>query len=104
MTPHEIDDDERQKHHSQQRELVRSSQQLGELHWRSSAAWWRANTASGARPVLLAKRWGGEEIFPSGRTRSISSMRGGGKKNTPRENRSPSLTTQTRTPKESNPI
>src|SRR5206468_4792784 len=102
MTPHEIDDDERQKHHSQQRELVRSSQQLGELHWRSSAAWWRANTASGSSPVLVAKRWESEEILPSGRSSSIRSMRCVGKKTTPGEICSPSFTIETRSSNEAN--
>src|SRR5437660_9197557 len=104
MTPHEIDDDERQKHHSQQRELVRSSQQLGELHWRSSAAWWRANTATGCRPGLLAKRWESEEILPSGRSSSIRSMRCVGKKTTPGETCSPSFTIETRSSNEASSI
>ena len=102
MTAHEIDNNERQKHHAQERELVRSSEQLGELHCWSSVIRWRENTETGSKPVLAAKRWESEGIFPSGKSSSIRSIRCVGKKTTPGETCSPSFTIETKSSNEAN--
>src|SRR2546430_15005418 len=104
MTAHKIDNNERQKHHAQERELVRSSEQLGELHCWSSVIRWRENTETGSRPVLAAKRWESEGILPSGRSSSIRSIRCVGKKTTPGETCSPSFTIETRSSNEASSI
>src|SRR5450755_643770 len=72
----DVNDDEGQKDHAQQRELVGRSQNLPVVHGYFSPPdfppeWWRyslARRGAGSWPVFSAKRWASESRFPSGRS------------------------------------
>src|SRR5271165_1737839 len=112
VTPfHQVNDDERNKDHAQQGELVGGRENLGEPHARSLGAHdavpgnsWdaldRASAADGRRPVLEKKRCESEGRFPSGRSSSTRSMRCMGKKTTAGVNGSPSFTITVRSSNE----
>src|SRR5271167_3762821 len=104
----EIDDDEGQKDHPQQRELIRSGENLPKVHRFDSppdlSPWLPRNSltrsGAGSRPVFSAKRWARESRLPSGRSSSMRSMRCMGKKTTPEVKGSPFLTCEARSSKE----
>src|SRR5208337_2169012 len=104
----QIDDDERQENHAQQRELVGRGQDLPEVHRSfSPPACPRAlsrnsltRSGAGSWPVFWAKRWASERMFPSGRSSSIRSTRCMGKKTTPEVKGSPLLTCEARSSKD----
>src|SRR5271165_2752827 len=112
VTPfHQVNDDERNKDHAQQGELVGGRENLGEPHARSLGAHdavpgnsWdaldRASAADGSSPVLARKRCESEGRFPSGRSSSTRSMRCMGKKTTAGVNGSPSFTITARSSNE----
>src|SRR5271157_4005997 len=104
----QIDDDEGQENHAQQRELVGRGQDLPEVHRSfSPPACPRAlsrnsltRSGAGSWPVFWAKRWASERMFPSGRSSSIRSTRCMGKKTTPEVKGSPLLTCEARSSKD----
>src|SRR5580765_3910191 len=93
----QMDDDERNKDHPQEGQLIGSSEDVRELHAGSlegigieSARGARAT--EGSRPVLEKKRCDSEGKVPSARSSSTRSMRCIGKKTTAGVNGSPSRT------------
>src|SRR5271165_1825934 len=101
---HQIDDDERQKDHAQQRELVGRGQHLAEIHRAGSPAAGSENSptrmGTGSWPVFSAKRCARDWMLPSGRSSSMRSMRCIGKNTTPEVNGSPALIWATRSSNE----
>src|SRR5208282_387051 len=105
----QIDDDEGQENHAQERELVGRSQDLPVVH-RSFSPWEGSPPAlarnsltrsgAGSCPVFCAKRWASERMLPSGRSSSILSTRCMGKKTTPEVKGSPLLICEARSSKE----
>src|SRR3954464_2528048 len=95
----QVNHNERNEDHPQQRELVGGSQNLGKLHARSLEACdgdpellpWGVSAAEGSRFVLAKKRCESEGRLPSGKSSSTRSMRCIGKKTTAGVNGSPSL-------------
>src|SRR6266849_543673 len=100
----QIDDNERQEDHPQQRELIGRGQDLPEIHrfFSPPAPARNSLTRSGAgsSPVFCAKRWASERRLPSGRSSSIRSTRCMGKKTTPEVKGSPLLICEARSSKD----
>src|SRR5208283_362907 len=97
---HQVNDDEGNKDHSQQSELVGRRKDLGEPHAGSLGAREGASAPSGCSPVLAKKRCESDGRFPSGKSSSTRSMRCMGKKTTAGVKGSPSFTITVRSSKE----